>query len=374
MMAKLDNEGPFQFFFTLSCADKLWYENITSVLEAKNVKIIYEFDDDGNETTLIGLPNESETKWVPIEEYMENEMDISIHELLRRNVVTATRNYNQRVKSFIKEIMTDSSSPFLVRHYAAKLEFQGRGAAHNHGTIWVDLPKMEFMMEKEEEKRSLNPIEYNLMDLDTAFDKTETAYIEPLKDALQLCADKVHPKTLEETIAYEKAKETLISFGKEKLGCKNNNYDEILSRFKFIGLCGAFKKFQTGEDLLDFEEKAVISFAEKFTSVSLCPSVVGEKVANLVKKVNNHRHTKACRKYGTSCRFSFPKYPLWKTTILNSNSVSTEEERSKFKKILSDVGELLKDEDTISKIMNQFDKKINKWQITMPKQTLMNKK
>ena len=194
------------------------------------------------------------------------------------------------------------------------------------------------------------------MDLDTAFDKTETTYIEPLKDALQLCADKVHPKTLEETIAYEKAKETLISFGKEKLGCKNTNYDEILSRFKFIGLCGAFKKFQTGEELLDFEEKAVISFAEKFTSVSLCPSVVGEKVANLVKKVNNHRHTKACRKYGTSCRFSFPKYPLWKTTILNSNSVSTEEERSKFKKILSDVGELLKDEDTISKIMNQFDK------------------
>ena len=33
MMAKLDNHGPFHFFFTLSCADKLWEENITAVLE-----------------------------------------------------------------------------------------------------------------------------------------------------------------------------------------------------------------------------------------------------------------------------------------------------------------------------------------------------
>ena len=30
MMAKLDNHGPFQFFFTLSCADMLWHDNFDS--------------------------------------------------------------------------------------------------------------------------------------------------------------------------------------------------------------------------------------------------------------------------------------------------------------------------------------------------------
>ena len=32
MLAKLDNLGPFQFFFTLSCADKRWDENLSSIL------------------------------------------------------------------------------------------------------------------------------------------------------------------------------------------------------------------------------------------------------------------------------------------------------------------------------------------------------
>jgi len=53
MMAKLDNLGPFQFFFTLSCADKLWNENVTTILEEKGIKVHYGYDEFGKEETLV---------------------------------------------------------------------------------------------------------------------------------------------------------------------------------------------------------------------------------------------------------------------------------------------------------------------------------
>ena len=42
-IAKLENNGPFQFFFTLSCADTRYEENFTSVLQDHEIK--YEFID-----------------------------------------------------------------------------------------------------------------------------------------------------------------------------------------------------------------------------------------------------------------------------------------------------------------------------------------
>ncbi|KAJ8369406.1 hypothetical protein SKAU_G00094340 [Synaphobranchus kaupii] len=41
MMARLDNLGPFQFFFTVSCADMRWDENVTAILREKGLKIEY---------------------------------------------------------------------------------------------------------------------------------------------------------------------------------------------------------------------------------------------------------------------------------------------------------------------------------------------
>ena len=95
MMAKLDNNGPFQFFFTLSCADILWDENITAVLEERGLKINYGFDESGEEKTLVGVPEEDGVKWTPLREYLDTEMDESLHETLRRNVVGKENSYKK---------------------------------------------------------------------------------------------------------------------------------------------------------------------------------------------------------------------------------------------------------------------------------------
>ena len=61
------------------------------------------------------------------------------------------------------------------------------------------------------------------------------------------------------------------------------------------------------------EEKleSLAKFADKFVTVSLMDSEIEE----VVKLVNCHHHTKACRKYGCACRFKFPKFPSMKTII-----------------------------------------------------------
>ena len=120
----------------------------------------------------------------------------------------------------------------------------------------------------------------------------------------------MRPKTFEESIREDNARKPVKSFGDSKFRQSGLKVEEILSRFKFIGLTRAFKKFQSNDSLLDFEEAAVKNFANKFTSVCLSPSVVREKVVDIVSKINQHKHTKACRKYQSSCRFSFPKYPV----------------------------------------------------------------
>ena len=120
----------------------------------------------------------------------------------------------------------------------------------------------------------------------------------------------------------------VVKFGREKLSNTFVNSDDILSKFKFLGIRSAYKKFQTHESLLDHEENAVINFANKFITVCLAPKVVGKKVAEIAKKVNLHRHTKACKKYSTDCRFSFPKFPVWKTIVASPNSSISDKEKA----------------------------------------------
>ena len=66
----------------------------------------------------------------------------------------------------------------------------------------------------------------------------------------------------------------------------------------------------TNEDLL-----TVVKFVDTFSTVSLHPAIVGPIVKAIAEVVNQHRHTKTCRKYKPPCRFKFPKLLSYKTLI-----------------------------------------------------------
>ena len=58
--AKLENKGPFQFFFALYCADCRWDANFTSLMYELGIKITYQRDTQTDElVTMITIGKKS---------------------------------------------------------------------------------------------------------------------------------------------------------------------------------------------------------------------------------------------------------------------------------------------------------------------------
>ena len=87
--------------------------------------------------------------WEPMEKVLKEKYQAK-HEMIRQNVLSQTLTFDHRVKEFIKTIMMNKQSPFSVKYYSYRVEFQLRGAAHIHGTMWVNFEKY-FQREIEKE-------------------------------------------------------------------------------------------------------------------------------------------------------------------------------------------------------------------------------
>ena len=64
----------------------------------------------------------------------------------------------------------------------------------------------------------------------------------------------------------------------------------------------------------DSDAKEVSQFVDKY--ITCCVPSDDDELADLVKTVQKHSHSSACRKPGKSCRFSFPRPLLDETTVL----------------------------------------------------------
>ena len=158
MLAKIDNFGPFHWFYTLSCADMRWNENFTTILREKGYKVIWTLKNDSGKLEEVHIEVEfmkdSKIERYSLERFLEEECDESLHEFIRTNVFTATRNFVNRVTAFRTEIMLGNNSPMKITYWSDKMEFQGRGAGHIHGVAWCDLEKIHEMI-KEERKAGI---------------------------------------------------------------------------------------------------------------------------------------------------------------------------------------------------------------------------
>ena len=181
MLARLDNLGAFQLFFTLSCADMRWDENFAAILLERGLEIKYELvqDEEGNWDTVV-KGKSKDGDWKQVKQFIEEDVEESVHELIRGNVLTATRYFQHRVKNFIDKVMMGKNNPMNVKTYTYKVEFQDRGAGHIHGTLWLRLDKLEELKRGEdgkligqtnEEKSENNPEKFPLKGLEKAFTK-----------------------------------------------------------------------------------------------------------------------------------------------------------------------------------------------------------
>ena len=137
LIARIENLDPFNLFFTLSCGEKRMNEYFTTFLQDHGVRYIIE---NGLEQCTID--------GIALEEYLQREENASKHEFIRKNILTATLNFNQTVKEFIKNIMMNIFGPFHVEYYNYRVEFQLRGSGHLHGTLWLDFKNLVDSMNK----------------------------------------------------------------------------------------------------------------------------------------------------------------------------------------------------------------------------------
>ena len=126
------------------------------------------------------------------------------------------------------------------------------------------------------------------------------------------------------------------------------------------GLSKAFKKLKNSEKLLQEDTSSLANFIDGFITVTTNKQIVGEDVAMAVKEVNQHKHSKTCRKHGTKCRFNYPKPPSPHTIITQpvqeSKLMKKKTAKDKSHRIINRVMQVLDDPDTVKKIMADYDK------------------
>ena len=124
-----------------------WDENFAAILlERGGFETKYKVvpDEEGNWDTLVKARVKG-GEWKLLKQFIEEDVDESLHELIRGNVLTATRYFQHRVKKFISKVMMGKKNPMCVSYYTYKVEFQDRGAGHIHGTIWLRLDELQDM-------------------------------------------------------------------------------------------------------------------------------------------------------------------------------------------------------------------------------------
>ena len=345
MFARLSNQGPFHVFFTVSCADSKWMENVTSSLIDLGLDVRCSVDNNQRESYEVFTNG----RWVTLDHYVKREMDKSLHEHLRRNVVTATRIYQARVQALMREIICKPSNPLSVKHFSTKLEFQHRGAGHHHGVLWLDIEKIQEKVDIQQlNVPTFNPyLDHHLKDPSSL-----TLYLDEF-----LRERSFDPKLAGSTEKHETLNllEQLLS---TKELCKKD--EDMLTDLKVLyplyGLKASLKRLHKGKDLEDEDFEVIVKFVDSFSTVSTHPALVGSVVADIALDVNQHCHTKTCRKYKSVCRFNFPKLPSCKTIIARplSKHFSESEKKSihaKYTAIISKVKEVLTNKDLMDGVL-----------------------
>ena len=300
LLAKLENFGVFQVFFTLSCADLRWDANFASILLQRGYSInIMKVPIDGRQTYVYEART-ADGDWKPLKQFIQEDVEISFHELIRGNVLTATRFFHHRVQQFLSKIVMAKSAPLPIDKYSYKVEFQQRGAGHVHGVMWLDTDGLS--------KKVRTP-EGNLVDMTNA----------------------------------------------------NLFPGQTLER-PFEGVDEPFKKIRRTEALNSKDRTVLAKLIDEFSTCSTHPPIVGADVARIAKEVNTHKHTATCTKRGgTACRFRYPREPAPYTIIRQPLPKDMpEKDRTEalrlYAEILTKVKGFCDDQEKVKEVMEAHDK------------------
>ena len=130
LFARMEQLGPFHFFFTLSAAEMHWPEVATSVLHSLGNKISYEAGWEEDETK-IKIEDVSGVS-MSLPEYKKRNIRNKT-EYFKKHFLLITRIFDNKVKAFIALLKATGK----IDNYTYRIEFQIRGMPHLHGVFWL---------------------------------------------------------------------------------------------------------------------------------------------------------------------------------------------------------------------------------------------
>merc|ERR1711974_275344 len=101
LIAKVQQLGAFHVFFTLSCAEMRWPEVFVSIFRKMGLKVEHGL----NGVKWTGEDDDIYVEGVPLWTYVDTKLPSSKHEFLKDHTVLITRIFENRVKSFLKNIL-----------------------------------------------------------------------------------------------------------------------------------------------------------------------------------------------------------------------------------------------------------------------------
>ena len=160
LIAKVQQLGPFHGFFTLSCAEMRWIEVYVCILMDLGItglEITHGKDGNWNGSDAEVLVIDSTLdKPLPIMDYLK-EKKLCKNKTLMNYIFLITRIFDDRVKSFLKNIVMNSGeNEPKFRYYNYRIEFQARGLPHVHGVLWLDIEWLIQWLENEWMKMNEN--------------------------------------------------------------------------------------------------------------------------------------------------------------------------------------------------------------------------
>ena len=121
LVAKVKQLGPFHIFYTFSCGEMRWPEVYLTLLREKKYEISKPQNYDGHLENML-------VEGKPLWKYVNEDMSCGKHELFRESTFLITIMFDEKVKSFIKNIlMANGKDQVKFRYYNYRVEFQARG-------------------------------------------------------------------------------------------------------------------------------------------------------------------------------------------------------------------------------------------------------
>ena len=291
-MAKLDNFGPFQVFWTVSCADSRWNSNLSAALRELDPDWEFQYkttvraDGYTEEEVIVHFTDEEGNRAEKqLSIFLNENVNESKHEVIRKNVVLATRTFDHKVKTFLKEYVIGNAAGMQVEFYSYKVEFQARGAGHVHGVFWL----MTHILER-------------------------TEWIGIPENDQSMAMDRPKIPIVTETIPNTEVK----VYSEQEFQDLDENTKENIN-LPFRNLTKVFEKLNTeGAIKTDLNRADELALTNMVNHLSTCSLFKGGKYADVVgqvEEVNTHYHTKTCQKKVTKCRFNFKKFPSCRTII-----------------------------------------------------------